>query len=169
MNININSYLEFRKILINKFLNSKEKEFNYGINNNIEELNKFFKKQLSETEIKILKEYEKIIDEQSYDHFVILENGNKILWKDYLYLLKDTVDFLWDEDREEIKKYLTKEEMQELNVGAIKKKLFRLFLINSTDPVVDIYDFPYNKTKNLIINFDEKTMIKENEENENKE
>ena len=76
--------------------------------------------------------------------------------------LKEKINFLWENDKEEIIKYLTEDERKNINVGNLKKKLFELFLINSNELVVDIYNFPINKNK-IIYDFDKKIMMKEKE------
>lgn len=158
----LEEYIEYRKIFIIKFLNSNLEKINYGIDENLENINKYFKKKLNENEIKLLKKFEKEIDEKTFEKFVILEDGFKISWNEYLNTLKEKINFLWENDKEEIIKYLTEDERKNINVGNLKKKLFELFLINSNELVVDIYNFPINKNK-IIYDFDKKIMMKEKE------
>lgn len=156
----LKDYIEYRKVFIIKFLNSNLEKINYGIDENLENINKYFKKKLNENEIKLLKKFEKEIDEKTFEKFVILEDGFKISWNEYLNTLKEKINFLWENDKEEIIKYLTEDERKNINVGNLKKKLFELFLINSNELVVDIYNFPINKNK-IIYDFDKKIMMKE--------
>lgn len=158
----LEEYIEYRKIFIIKFLNSNLEKINYGIDENLENINKYFKKKLNENEIKLLKKFEKEIDEKTFEKFVILEDSFKISWNEYLNTLKEKINFLWENDKEEIIKYLTEDERKNINVGNLKKKLFELFLINSNELVVDIYNFPINKNK-IIYDFDKKIMMKEKE------
>lgn len=158
----LEEYIEYRKVFIIKFLNSNLEKINYGIDENLENINKYFKKKLNENEIKLLKKFEKEIDEKTFEKFVILEDGFKISWNKYLNTLKEKINFLWENDKEEIIKYLTEDERKNINVGNLKKKLFELFLINSNELVVDIYNFPINKNK-IIYDFDKKIMMKEKE------
>lgn len=158
----LEEYIEYRKIFIIKFLNGNLEKINYGIDENLENINKYFKKKLNKNEIKLLKKFEKEIDEKTFEKFVILEDGFKISWNEYLNTLKEKINFLWENDKEEIIKYLTEEERKHMNVGNLKKKLFELFLINSNELVVDIYNFPINKNK-IIYDFDKKIMMKEKE------
>lgn len=158
----LKDYIEYRKVFIIKFLNSNLEKINYGIDENLENINKYFKKKLNENEIKLLKKFEKEIDEKTFEKFVILEDGFKISWNEYLNTLKEKINFLWENDSEEIIKYLTEDERKNINVGNLKKKLFELFLINSNELVVDIYNFPINKNK-IIYDFDKKIMMKEKE------
>jgi hypothetical protein len=158
----LKDYIEYRKVFIIKFLNSNLEKINYGIDENLENINKYFKKKLNENEIKLLKKFEKEIDEKTFEKFVILEDGFKISWNEYLNTLKEKINFLWENDKEEIIKYLTEDERKNINVGNLKKKLFELFLINSNELVVDIYNFPINKNK-IIYDFDKKIMMKEKE------
>lgn len=158
----LEEYIEYRKIFIIKFLNGNLEKINYGIDENLENINKYFKKKLNENEIKLLKKFEKEIDEKTFEKFVILEDGFKISWNEYLNTLKEKINFLWENDKEEIIKYLTEDERKNINVGNLKKKLFELFLINSNELVVDIYNFPINKNK-IIYDFDKKIMMKEKE------
>ena len=158
----LKDYIEYRKVFIIKFLNSNLEKINYGIDENLENINKYFKKKLNENEIKLLKKFEKEIDEKTFEKFVILEDGFKISWNEYLNTLKEKINFLWENDKEEIIKYLTEDERKNINVGNLKKKLFELFLINSNKLVVDIYNFPINKNK-IIYDFDKKIMMKEKE------
>lgn len=158
----LKDYIEYRKVFIIKFLNSNLEKINYGIDENLENINKYFKKKLNENEIKLLKKFEKEIDEKTFEKFVILEDGFKISWNEYLNTLKEKINFLWENDNEEIIKYLTEDERKNINVGNLKKKLFELFLINSNELVVDIYNFPINKNK-IIYDFDKKIMMKEKE------
>lgn len=158
----LKDYIEYRKVFIIKFLNSNLEKINYGIDENLENINKYFKKNLNENEIKLLKKFEKEIDEKTFEKFVILEDGFKISWNEYLNTLKEKINFLWENDKEEIIKYLTEDERKNINVGNLKKKLFELFLINSNELVVDIYNFPINKNK-IIYDFDKKIMMKEKE------
>ena len=136
----LKDYIEYRKVFIIKFLNSNLEKINYGIDENLENINKYFKKKLNENEIKLLKKFEKEIDEKTFEKFVILEDGFKISWNEYLNTLKEKINFLWENDKEEIIKYLTEDERKNINVGNLKKKLFELFLINSNELVVDIYN-----------------------------
>lgn len=156
----LKDYIEYRKVFIIKFLNSNLEKINYGIDENLENINKYFKKKLNENEIKLLKKFEKEIDEKTFEKFVILEDGFKISWNEYLNTLKEKINFLWENDKEEIMKYLTEDERKNINVRNLKKKLFELFLINSNELVVDIYNFPINKNK-IIYDFDKKIMMKE--------
>lgn len=158
----LKDYIEYRKVFIIKFLNSNLEKINYGIDENLENINKYFKKKLNENEIKLLKKFEKEIDEKTFEKFVILEDGFKISWNEYLNTLKEKINFLWENDKEEIIKYLTEDERKNINVGNLKKKLFELFLINSNELVVYIYNFPINKNK-IIYDFDKKIMMKEKE------
>lgn len=158
----LKDYIEYRKVFIIKFLNSNLEKINYGIDENLENINKYFKKKLNENEIKLLKKFEKEIDEKTFEKFVILEDGFKISWNEYLNTLKEKINFLWENDKEEIIKYLTEDERKNINVGNLKKKLFELFLINSNELVVDIYNFQINKNK-IIYDFDKKIMMKEKE------
>lgn len=158
----LKDYIEYRKVFIIKFLNSNLEKINYGIDENLENINKYFKKKLNENEIKLLKKFEQEVDEKTFIKFVILEDGSKISWNEYLNILKEKINFLWENDSEEIIKYLTEEERKHMNVGNLKKKLFELFLINSNELVVDIYNFPINKNK-IIYDFDKKIMMKEKE------
>ncbi|WP_288867284.1 hypothetical protein [uncultured Sneathia sp.] len=158
----LKDYIEYRKVFIIKFLNSNLEKINYGIDENLENINKYFKKKLNENEIKLLKKFEKEIDEKTFEKFVILEDGFKISWNEYLNTLKEKINFLWENDKEEIIKYLTEDERKNINVGNLKKKLFELFLINSNELVVDIYNFPINKNK-IIYDFDKKIIMKEKE------
>ena len=158
----LKDYIEYRKVFIIKFLNSNLEKINYGIDENLENINKYFKKKLNENEIKLLKKFEKEIDEKTFEKFVILEDGFKISWNEYLNTLKEKINFLRENDKEEIIKYLTEDERKNINVGNLKKKLFELFLINSNELVVDIYNFPINKNK-IIYDFDKKIMMKEKE------
>lgn len=158
----LKDYIEYRKVFIIKFLNSNLEKINYGIDENLENINKYFKKKLNENEIKLLKKFEKEIDEKTFEKFVILEDGFKISWNEYLNTLKEKINFLWENDKEEIMKYLTEDERKNINVRNLKKKLFELFLINSNELVVDIYNFPINKNK-IIYDFDKKIMMKEKE------
>lgn len=158
----LEEYIEYRKVFIIKFLNSNLEKINYGIDENLENINKYFKKKLNENEIKLLKKFEKEIDEKTFEKFVILEDGFKISWNEYLNTLKEKINFLWENDKEEIIKYLTEDERKNINVGNLKKKLFELFLINSNELVVDIYNFQINKNK-IIYDFDKKIMMKEKE------
>lgn len=158
----LEEYIEYRKIFIIKFLNSNLEKINYGIDENLENINKYFKKNLNENEIKLLKKFEQEVDKKTFEKFVILGDGFKISWNEYLNTLKEKINFLWENDKEEIIKYLTEDERKNINVGNLKKKLFELFLINSNELVVDIYNFPINKNK-IIYDFDKKIMMKEKE------
>lgn len=158
----LEEYIEYRKVFIIKFLNSNLEKINYGIDENLENINKYFKKKLNENEIKLLKKFEQEVDEKTFEKFVILKDGFKISWNEYLNILKEKINFLWENDKEEIIKYLTEDERKNINVGNLKKKLFELFLINSNELVVDIYNFPINKNK-IIYDFDKKIMMKEKE------
>lgn|GEM_PF-3829491 len=158
----LEEYIEYRKVFIIKFLNSNLEKINYGIDENLENINIYFKKNFNENEIKLLKKFEQEVDEKTFIKFVILEDGSKISWNEYLNILKEKINFLWENDSEEIIKYLTEEERKHMNVGNLKKKLFELFLINSNELVVDIYNFPINKNK-IIYDFDKKIMMKEKE------
>lgn len=158
----LEEYIEYRKVFIIKFLNSNLEKINYGIDENLENINKYFKKNLNENEIKLLKKFEQEVDKKTFEKFVILGDGFKISWNEYLNTLKEKINFLWENDKEEIIKYLTEDERKNINVGNLKKKLFELFLINSNELVVDIYNFPINKNK-IIYDFDKKIMMKEKE------
>lgn len=158
----LKDYIEYRKVFIIKFLNSNLEKINYGIDENLENINKYFKKILNENEIKLLKKFEQEVDKKTFEKFVILGDGFKISWNEYLNTLKEKINFLWENDKEEIIKYLTEDERKNINVGNLKKKLFELFLINSNELVVDIYNFPINKNK-IIYDFDKKIMMKEKE------
>ena len=119
----LKDYIEYRKVFIIKFLNSNLEKINYGIDENLENINKYFKKKLNENEIKLLKKFEKEIDEKTFEKFVILEDGFKISWNEYLNTLKEKINFLWENDNEEIIKYLTEDERKNINVGNLKEKI----------------------------------------------
>ena len=91
-----------------------------------------------------------------------------MIWKDFLFYIRDKVDELWDneEERNKIKEKLTEDQLNKLNVNELKKQIFRKILINCKNPVIDVYGLPYTKLQNLIFDKDKKIIIKKGEENE---
>ncbi|WP_311695669.1 hypothetical protein [Sneathia sanguinegens] len=166
--INFENYIEYRKVFILKFLNSNEKKINYSIENNLENIEKYFKTNLKETDINKLKKYEKIIDKLQDERYVVFEDDSKMLWKDFLFYIRDKVDELWDneEERNKIKERLSEDQLNKLNVGELKKQIFRKILINCKNPVIDVYGLPYTRLQNLIFDKDKKNIIKKGEQNE---
>ncbi|MDU4652154.1 hypothetical protein [Sneathia sanguinegens] len=166
--INFENYIEYRKVFILKFLNSNEKKINYSIENNLENIEKYFKTNLKETDINKLKKYEKIIDKLQDERYVVFEDDSKMLWKDFLFYIRDKVDELWDneEERKKIKERLSEDQLNKLNVGELKKQIFRKILINCKNPVIDVYGLPYTRLQNLIFDKDKKNIIKKGEQNE---
>lgn len=166
MEINLYNYIEFRKILINQFLENNNTEINYSIDENIQSLEKFFKRKIIENDLIKLKEFEKYVDENSKNKYILYDNGEKILFEDYIKSIKEYINFLWDTDKEEILKCLTKEEKKNLNINELKRTMFRELLLNSNEKIVDIYNYPYNKTEKIILDFNKKIMKKEIENDE---
>lgn len=166
--MNFENYIEYRKVFILKFLNSNEKKINYSIENNLENIEKYFKTNLKETDINKLKKYEKIIDKLQDERYVVFEDDSKMLWKDFLFYIRDKVDELWDneEERKKIKERLSEDQLNKLNVGELKKQIFRKILINCKNPVIDVYGLPYTRLQNLIFDKDKKNIIKKGEQNE---
>lgn len=160
--INFENYIEYRKVFLLKFLNSTEKKINYSIDNNLENIEKYFKVNLKTTDINRLKKYEKIIDKLQDERYVVFENNSKMIWKDFLFYIRDKVDELWDneEERNKIKEKLTEDQLNKLNVNELKKQIFRKILINCKNPVIDVYGLPYTKLQNLIFDKDKKIIIK---------
>ena len=166
--MNFENYIEYRKVFILKFLNSNEKKINYSIENNLENIEKYFKTNLKETDINKLKKYEKIIDKLQDERYVVFEDDSKMLWKDFLFYIRDKVDELWynEEERKKIKERLSEDQLNKLNVGELKKQIFRKILINCKNPVIDVYGLPYTRLQNLIFDKDKKNIIKKGEQNE---
>lgn len=166
--INFENYIEYRKVFILKFLSSTDKKINYSVENNLENIEKYFKVNLKREDINRLKKYEKIIDKLQDERYVVFEDDSKMNWKDFLFYLRDKVDELWDneEERKKIKEKLTEDQLNKLNIGELKKQIFRKILINCKNPVIDVYGLPYTRLQNLIFDKKKKIIIKEGEENE---
>lgn len=166
--IDLENYIEYRKVFILKFLSSTDKKINYSVENNLENIEKYFKVNLKREDINRLKKYEKIIDKLQDERYVVFEDDSKMNWKDFLFYLRDKVDELWDneEERKKIKEKLTEDQLNKLNIGELKKQIFRKILINCKNPVIDVYGLPYTRLQNLIFDKKKKIIIKEGEENE---